>query len=66
MVTGIEMKSNSSLCTKLKLQLKQQIKDPAFRNFLPKGTTEIKILYGKMEKEGFSGVYIVQRFISNT
>ena len=23
----------------------------AFRNFLPRGTTEIKILYGQMEKE---------------
>ena len=45
------MKSNSSLCTKLKAQLKQQIKEPAgFRNFLPRGTTEIKILYGQMEK----------------
>jgi hypothetical protein len=51
MLKGVEMKSNSSLCTKLKNQIKMEMKDPTFRTFLPRGTTEIKILYGQMEKE---------------
>jgi hypothetical protein len=51
MLKGVEMKSNSSLCTKLKNQIKKEMKDPTFRTFLPRGTTEIKILYGQMEKE---------------
>jgi hypothetical protein len=61
------MKSNSSLCTMLKLQLKQQIKDPSFRNFLPKGTTEIKILYGQMEKEiyGLWRIFRISKGILN-